>query len=60
MATRRKKAHPLLSETKTTAQAEVLSATKGASRKGRDQLTRITTPIKGVTTQSRQWNRYSP
>jgi hypothetical protein len=30
------------------------------TRKGRDQITRVTSPIKGVDTQSRQWNRWSP
>lgn len=60
MARKRNSKSVLLSNTKTTTQAEILSSTKGRSRSGRDGLTRVQSPIKGVPTQSRQWNRWSP
>jgi hypothetical protein len=49
--------------TTTTADAAKKSATVGATRAGRDQLTRATYTgkvIKGKDTHARQWNRYSP
>lgn len=49
--------------TTTTADAAKKSATAGATRAGRDQLTRATYTgkvIKGEDTHARQWNRYSP
>jgi hypothetical protein len=49
--------------TTTTADAAKKSATVGATRAGRDQLTRATYTgkvIKGEDTHGRQWNRYSP
>jgi hypothetical protein len=49
--------------TTTTADAAKKSATVGATRDGRDQLTRATYTgkvIKGEDTHGRQWERYSP
>lgn len=49
--------------TTTTADAAKKSATVGATRSGRDQLTRATytgKAIKGEDTHGRQWERYSP
>lgn len=46
--------------TVTTAIAGKVSATVGRTRKGRDSVTRVGTPIKVVDTHGRQWNRYSP
>jgi len=49
--------------TTTTAKAAKKSATVGATRSGRDLLTRATyngKAIKGEDTHGRQWNRYSP
>jgi hypothetical protein len=49
--------------TTTAADAAKKSATVGATRSGRDQLTRATYTgkvIKGEDTNVRQWNRYSP
>ncbi len=49
--------------TTTTAEAAKKSATVGATRAGRDQLTRATYTgkvTKGVDTHGRQWERYSP
>jgi hypothetical protein len=49
--------------TTTTADAAKKSATVGATRAGRDQLTRATyngKAIKGEDTHGRQWERYSP
>ena len=49
--------------TTTTAEAAKKSATVGATRAGRDQLTRATYTgkvIKGKDTHARQWNIYSP
>lgn len=39
--------------------AEISSSVKD-SRKGRDSLTRVMSPIKGADTKARQWNRWSP
>lgn len=47
------------SKTATTVAAKV-SGTVGRNRKGRDKLTRVTSPIKVSDTLARQWNRYSP
>lgn len=47
------------SKTATTVAAAV-SGTVGRTRKGRDRLTRVSSPIKVSDTLSRQWNRYSP
>ena len=52
-----------LASTTTVADAAKASATVGASRAGRDMLTRATyngQAIKGIDTHSRQWERYSP
>jgi hypothetical protein len=58
---RRRKSDPIRSQiTDTTAKAQTLAASIGSSIKGRDRLTRVTSPIKGVDTHGRQWNRYSP
>jgi hypothetical protein len=40
--------------------AAAVSSTVGRGRKGRDKVTRVTSPIKVVDTHARQWNRYSP
>jgi len=40
--------------------AAKVSSTVGRGRKGRDKVTRVTSPIKVVDTHARQWNRYSP
>ena len=40
--------------------AAKVSGTIGRARKGRDRVTRVTSPIKVADTQARQWNRYSP
>jgi hypothetical protein len=40
--------------------AAKVSGTVGRGRKGRDKVTRVTSPIKVADTQARQWNRYSP
>lgn len=50
----------ILSKTTTTRTAGVISASVGRSRKGRDAVTRVTSPIKVTDTHARQWNRYSP
>lgn len=44
----------------TTSVAAQISSSVGNSRGGRDSLTRVKSPIKGVDTHGRQWNRYSP
>lgn len=49
-----------IKSTITTAIAGKASATVGRSRKGRDRVTRVSSPIKVVDTHARQWNRYSP
>lgn len=52
-----------LAPTTTVADAAKASATVGASRAGRDMLTRATyngKAIKGMDTHSRQWMRWSP
>lgn len=49
--------------TTTTSDAAKKSATTGATREGRDKLTRAAKDgkvVKGVDTHGRQWNRYSP
>ena len=59
----RRKASSIKSEVKgtvTTAIAGKASATVGRGRKGRDKLTRVTSPIKVDDTNARQWNRYGP
>jgi hypothetical protein len=40
--------------------AAAVSSNIGRGRIGRDRVTRVTSPIKVVDTQARQWNRYSP
>ena len=52
-----------LAPTTTVADAAKASATVGASRAGRDMLTRATyngKATKGIDTHSRQWERWSP
>jgi hypothetical protein len=49
-----------IKSTTTTAIAGKASATVGRGRKGRDKVTRVTSPIKVVDTEARQWSRYSP
>jgi hypothetical protein len=46
--------------TTTTAVAQKGAATIGATRGGRDHLTRATGAVKVVDTHGRQWNRWSP
>ena len=58
MAHKKKKAHPIKSPTVVNLAAEI-SASIGATRKGRDSLTRVQSPIKVTDTNARQWNRYS-
>ena len=55
-----KKPDPLKADMKTKLAAKIgQSASK--SRKGRDKLTRVTSPItEGVRTNGKQWNRYNP
>lgn len=48
------------SKTTTTKIAANVSATVGRTRKGRDKVTRVSSPIKVVDTNARQWNRYGP
>jgi hypothetical protein len=55
----KKKADPIKAETKTNIAASI-AARASKSRKGRDGLTRVMSPIKGVSTDARQWNRWSP
>ena len=40
--------------------AAKVSGSVGRTRKGRDSITRVKSPIKVTDTQSRQWNRYGP
>lgn len=40
--------------------AAKVSGTVGRTRKGRDSVTRVKSPIKVADTQARQWNRYGP
>lgn len=40
--------------------AAAVSGTVGRTRKGRDKVTRVTSPIKVADTNARQWNRYGP
>lgn len=58
MARRRK--DPLKAEVATTVRAGQLGSMIGSSVAGRDSLTRVKSPIKGVITQGKQWNRWSP
>jgi hypothetical protein len=55
----KKKSSPIKADV-TTKIAAAVSGTVGRSRKGRDKITRVTSPIKVVDTNARQWNRYSP
>jgi hypothetical protein len=57
---RKKNKKTELKSTITTNIAAQVSGTVGATRRGRDQITRVTAPIKVVDTHSRQWNRWSP
>lgn len=49
-----------ITATTTTAIAGKVSSTVGRTRKGRDSVTRVTSPIKVTDTKARQWNRYGP
>lgn len=67
MASKKKTSASIKAETKspvrgtsTTKIAANISATIGRTRKGRDRVTRVTSPIKVVDTNARQWNRYGP
>ena len=60
MAKSKRSKKDLLKSTITTSVAAEVSATVGSSRKGRDRLTRVTSPVKVADTHSRQWNRWSP
>jgi hypothetical protein len=55
----KKKADPIKAETKASIAASI-AARASKSRQGRDGLTRVMSPIKGVDTNARQWNRWSP
>lgn len=58
-----KKKRKALTPTTTVAEAAKVSATVGATRAGRDMLTRATyngKATKGIDTHSRQWMRWSP
>ena len=57
-----KKKRKVLGLTTTVAEAAEASATIGATREGRDMLTRANygKAIKGKDTHGRQWNRWSP
>lgn len=57
---RKKNKKTNLKATITTSIAAQIGGTIGASRKGRDQVTRVASPVKGADTHSRQWNRWSP
>jgi len=50
---------PIRGKSATSVAAKV-SASVGRTRKGRDSITRVTSPIKVVDTNARQWNRYTP
>jgi len=54
-----KKRSPIKSEI-TTSVASRIGAATGKSRKGRDKVTRVTSPIKGAPTNAKQWNRWTP
>ena len=59
----KRKSKVKLDPTLTTATAAKASATVGATRSGRDLITRATyngKALKVSDTHSRQWNRYSP
>ena len=60
MAKRKSSIKSEMKATVTTNIAGKASATVGRGRKGRDRVTRVTSPIKVVDTHARQWNRYSP
>lgn len=67
MASRKKATGGVKGETKAslknstpTAIASKVSARVGRTRKGRDSVTRVSSPIKVADTNARQWNRYSP
>ena len=50
----------LLKKTETSANAARLAKDAAKSREGRDSLTRVGRPTKGIDTQGRQWRRWSP
>ena len=54
------KKRDILKATITTSIAAKYAKKITKTRRGRDQITRVTSPIKGVDIQSRQWNRWSP
>lgn len=56
----KKKKSRVLADSITTSIAAELSSKVGSTVKGRDSLTRVTSPVKGIDTHSRQWNRWSP
>jgi hypothetical protein len=55
----KKKSSPVKADVTTRVAAKV-SGTVGRTRKGRDSITRVQSPIKVVDTNARQWNRYTP
>lgn len=57
MATKKKKRKGVKPDTVTTSIAAEIAASVGSTRGGRDSLTRVTSPIKGVNTMSKQWSR---
>jgi hypothetical protein len=55
----KKKSDPIKADITTKIAAKV-SGTVGRTRKGRDSITRVTSPVKVVDTKAKQWNRYTP
>jgi hypothetical protein len=54
------KKKPSVLKADTTVKIAARIGAANTSRKKRDRLTRVTSPIKAVDTNGRQWNRYSP
>jgi len=54
-----KKRSPIKSETKASITSR-LTEKSSKTRKNRDRLTRVTSPIKGIMTNAKQWNRWTP
>ena len=56
----KRKRSSLLAPTMVVSNAAQLGVSIGSSVKGRDRLTRVMSPIRGVVTHGRQWNRIDP
>ena len=54
-----KKRSPIKSETKSSITSR-LTEKSSKTRKNRDKLTRVTSPIKGIMTNAKQGNRWTP